>query len=67
MSDPRRGPRSDSRLRYAVDETPLERLTLGLSLQIATVILTGAATPSRYDGSRTAPRRRWTSRSSSGR
>ena len=41
MSDPRRGPTSDSRLRYAVDETPSEGLTLGLSVQVATVILTG--------------------------
>ena len=41
MSDPRRGPASVSRLRYAVDETPSEGLTLGLSLQVATVILTG--------------------------
>ncbi len=41
MSDPRRGPTSDSRLRYAVDETPSQGLTLGLSLQVATVILTG--------------------------
>ena len=41
MSDPRRGPASDSRLRYAVDETPSGGLTLGLSLQVASVILTG--------------------------
>ena len=41
MGDPRRGPTSDSRLRYAVDETPSAGLTLGLSLQVATVILTG--------------------------
>ena len=41
MSDPRRGPASDSRLRYAVDETPSEGLTLGLSVQVASVILTG--------------------------
>ena len=41
MSDPRRGPTSDSRLRYAVDETPSQELTLGLSLQVASVILTG--------------------------
>ena len=30
-----------SRLRYAVDETPSDGLTLGLSVQVATVILTG--------------------------
>ena len=41
MSDPRRGPTSDSRLRYAVDETPSEGLTLGLSLQVVTLVLTG--------------------------
>ena len=40
MSEPQ-GPTSNSRLRYAVDETPSEGLTLGLSLQVATVILTG--------------------------
>ena len=41
MSDPRRVPTPDSRLRYAVDETPSEGLTLGLSVQVASVILTG--------------------------
>ncbi len=41
MSDPRRGPTSDSRLRYAVDETPSDGLTLGLSLQVVTLVLTG--------------------------
>ena len=40
MSEPQ-GPASSSRLRYAVDETPSNGLTLGLSLQVATVILTG--------------------------
>ena len=40
MSEPQ-GSTSSSRLRYAVDETPSEGLTLGLSLQVATVILTG--------------------------
>ena len=40
MSEPQ-GPTSNFRLRYAVDETPSEGLTLGLSLQVATVILTG--------------------------
>ena len=40
MSEPQ-GPTSSSRLRYAVDETPSNGLTLGLSLQVATVILTG--------------------------
>ena len=32
---------SNSRLRYAVDETPSEGLTLGLSLQVVTLVLTG--------------------------
>ena len=32
---------SNPRLRYAVDETPSEGLTLGLSLQVVTVVLTG--------------------------
>ena len=41
MGDPRRGPTSDSRLRYAVDETPSGGLTLGLSLQVVTLVLTG--------------------------
>ena len=41
MSEPRRGPTSDSRLRYAVDETPSDGLTLGLSLQVVTLVLTG--------------------------
>ena len=41
MSDPRRGPTADSRLRYAVDETPSDGLTLGLSLQVVTLVLTG--------------------------
>ena len=41
MSEPRRGPASDSRLRYAVDETPSDGLTLGLSLQVVTLVLTG--------------------------
>ncbi len=41
MSDARRGPTSDSRLRYAVDETPSDGLTLGLSLQVVTLVLTG--------------------------
>ena len=41
MKDPRRGSRPDSRLRYAVDETPSRGLTLGLSVQVTTVILTG--------------------------
>ena len=40
MSEPQ-GPAPSSRLRYAVDETPSDGLTLGLSLQVATVILTG--------------------------
>ena len=32
---------SNSRLRYAVDETPSEGLTIGLSLQVVTLVLTG--------------------------
>ena len=40
MSEPE-GPASSSRLRYAVDETPSEGLTLGLSLQVVTLVLTG--------------------------
>ena len=40
MSEPQ-GPVSNSRLRYAVDETPSEGLTLGLSLQVVTLVLTG--------------------------
>ncbi len=40
MSGPR-GPASSSRLRYAVDETPSDGLTLGLSLQVVTLVLTG--------------------------
>ncbi len=40
MSEPQ-GPPSNSRLRYAVDETPSEGLTLGLSLQVVTLVLTG--------------------------
>ena len=40
MSEPH-GPPSNSRLRYAVDETPSEGLTLGLSLQVVTLVLTG--------------------------
>ena len=40
MSEPR-GSSSNSRLRYAVDETPSEALTLGLSLQVTTLVLTG--------------------------
>ena len=40
MSEPQ-GSTSSSRLRYAVDETPSVGLTLGLGLQVATVILTG--------------------------
>ena len=40
MSEPQ-GPNSSSRLRYAVDETPSEGLTLGLSLQVVTLVLTG--------------------------
>ena len=35
------GPASNSRLRYAVDETPSEGLTIGLSLQVVTLVLTG--------------------------
>ena len=35
------GPASNTRLRYAVDETPSEGLTLGLSLQVVTLVLTG--------------------------
>ena len=34
-------PASSSRLRYAVDETPSDGLTLGLSLQVVTLVLTG--------------------------
>ncbi len=41
MSDPGRGSTSNSRLRYAVDETPSDGLTLGLSLQVVTLVLTG--------------------------
>ena len=40
MSEPQ-GPPSNSRLRYAVDETPSEGLTIGLSLQVVTLVLTG--------------------------
>ena len=40
MSEPR-GSISNSRLRYAVDETPSVGLTLGLSLQVVTLVLTG--------------------------
>ncbi len=35
------GSASNSRLRYAVDETPSEGLTIGLSLQVVTLVLTG--------------------------
>ena len=35
------GSASSSRLRYAVDETPSDGLTLGLSLQVVTLVLTG--------------------------
>ena len=34
-------PTSNSRLRYAVDEVPSQGLTLGLSLQVVTLVLTG--------------------------
>ena len=40
MSEPH-GPASNPRLRYAVDETPSEGLTIGLSLQVVTLVLTG--------------------------
>ncbi len=40
MIEPR-GPASSSRLRYAVDGTPSDGLTLGLSLQVVTLVLTG--------------------------
>ena len=40
MSEPQEPP-SSLRLRYAVDETPSEGLTLGLSLQVVTLVLTG--------------------------
>ena len=40
MSEPQ-GSTSSSRLRYAVDETPSDGLTLGLSLQVVTLVLTG--------------------------
>ena len=40
MSEPE-GSASNSRLRYAVDETPSVPLTLGLSLQVVTLVLTG--------------------------
>ncbi len=36
-----RGSSSNPRLRYAVDETPSEALTLGLSLQVVALVLTG--------------------------
>ena len=39
MTEPR-GSTANPRLRYAVDETPSEALTLGLSLQVVTLILT---------------------------
>ena len=35
------GSAASSRLRYAVDETPSDGLTLGLSLQVVTLVLTG--------------------------
>jgi NCS2 family nucleobase:cation symporter-2/xanthine permease XanP len=35
------GSTSNSRLRYAVDEMPSEGLTIGLSLQVVTLVLTG--------------------------
>ncbi len=40
MSEPQ-GSTSSSRLRYAVDEMPSDGLTLGLSLQVVTLVLTG--------------------------
>ena len=40
MSEPQ-GSASNTRLRYAVDETPSEGLTIGLSLQVVTLVLTG--------------------------
>ena len=40
MSEPRDSA-SNPRLRYAVDETPSEGLTIGLSLQVVTLVLTG--------------------------
>ena len=40
MSKPQE-PTSNPRLRYAVDESPSQALTLGLSLQVVTLVLTG--------------------------